>query len=266
MTKKANKTEEKFGRGDKFMVPFTMLRIVDGFNVRKDFGDIPALASSIEQNGLKVPFQGYKEGNEFFIVDGGRRYEAAKILHAKGIDIKYPFVLETKGTGEEDRIVNMMITNDGKPLNPLEKAEAVKRLLNFGWEVPVIAKRLAMTPLYVTRLNLLNTSPKKFQNIVASGKISGTLAIKIAGEGKIEEFMEKFDAGEFGDQSESSGPAKKITHKALNKANSIKSFKQFSNKADESAMKNHKKEAFNFIGQMLRNEVSLKEIASFFNS
>ena len=57
-------------RKDLFIVDFSEVTLVDGFNVRYDYGDIDSLAESIRENGVKMPIRAYRENKKYQIVDG----------------------------------------------------------------------------------------------------------------------------------------------------------------------------------------------------
>lgn len=262
---------EDVKRGNMFHVPFSKLRIVDGLNIRTVYEGIPELANSIRNNGIQVPVKGYRDvaNDLYYVVHGHRRFTACELIYKEDkVDVMVPFIREEKGLSEEQRVVDMVLTNTGAPLNPLELGEAVRRLLNYGWDKKKIHEKLSMTVLYIDRLTKLNNAPEKFKKLVSSGKISGTLAIQIAGEGGVEEFMKDYSAGKFKKASSDEGEDKeleKITRKHLNKPDSVKDFKKFSAIVDFETMKPHQLAAFNFVNDLLANKLGRKEISNFFN-
>ena len=157
------------------------LVIVDGFNVRTDYGDIEALAGSILELGLQVPLVGKKVRGEdkFELVDGHRRFKAIQYLLANGHDV--PYVKLTPFTGnDEERVLAMVTTGTGqKPLTEIEQAEAIKRLVNFHYKPEEIGKKIGKSvPHIYNMLTLANTS-RKVKELVISGKISGTTIVHI---------------------------------------------------------------------------------------
>ena len=127
------KTQERPQRKDVLYLPIEQINIEPDFNVRQDMGDLSALAKSIEENGIKNPIRGFKREGVYWITDGHRRYYAAKILVKKGIDVKIPLISEGHLVTEEQRVIDMLVCNDGKKLNPIEESEAVARLFNYGY-------------------------------------------------------------------------------------------------------------------------------------
>src|ERR1700744_1643846 len=145
-------------------VPFNLLQVREGFNIRKDMGNIEELANSIAENGVRVPLRGYKVKGEdtYVVVDGHRRYAACKlVVDRTGEMIKVPFLLEPQKYNDEQRILDMFITNDGKELTVLEKAAGIERMINFDWPIDDIAKKIGKSAGYVRRLSSLNTAPKR---------------------------------------------------------------------------------------------------------
>ena len=277
----ANSEDLKLSTMKIWNVPFENLHIVKNQNWRTDYGDIDELAESIKANGVQEPLRGYRQGEDFFISNGHRRFKALTLIHSKGAlnpewqyKGKVKFILESQGTTEAERIVQMMVSNEGKPFNPLELAEGVKKLFNLGMGDKEIAKALGKSAAYIGKLNLLNAAPVDFRKLVGAGGISPTLAIELASKGEINDFMVKHKAGDFtdgkipGSGEENNGndaPPKKITKKDLKKADSFKFFKKFLMTADRDKMKNDRKEAFDFMVKMSENKVAIEDFFSFFN-
>lgn len=170
-----NKTQKK----DILMVDPRLLRIEEGFNTRIDYGEIEELVNSIIENGVKVPLRGYKDGEYYVINDGHRRLRATMIAIENGNEVaRVPFITEHKKTMEE-RILDILITNDGKPLTPLELGETYKRLINFGYNFSDIAKRVGKTVKHVSDMVLVAESSRDVKALISDGQISATLVAEI---------------------------------------------------------------------------------------
>ena len=128
-------------RTDVFHLSPSDIKIEEGFNPRQDYGDMELLADSITQNGVKVPLKGFKKNGEYVLTDGHRRLKASMMVMEKYPEILIPFIVDKSGNSEEQRIIDVMICNDGKNLNPLEEAEVINRLINFGLKEREISKR-----------------------------------------------------------------------------------------------------------------------------
>lgn len=278
-------------RVDMFKVPSTKLRIKDGLNIRTDYGDLDELSASIKEHGIKVPLRGYKEkdasGEEVFIVvDGHRRYAACQILIEEGVEVLAPFILESKGYSDEQRLIDMFIMNEGKALNPLEQAEGVRRLIAYGYSEKQIAGKLAKSEGYIRKLNSLNSAPQAFKKLIEDGTISATLAISAIAEGKVEEIMKKVEAGtnnnstvivaedtnaqdtQSNDGKQITAPtSNKITKKDLQTQNSVKEMKKFMKQVEsEDEIDVVTLPVYQFVDKLLNNQLSYVDIQDFFTA
>lgn len=226
-------------RTDLYHVALANVVVVDGFNVRTDYGDIEALADNIEKNGILRPLEAYKKEGLYHVVDGHRRIAAVKLLAERGVEILIPIKPEAKGISPEQRIVNMVISNDSKPLNHVEMADVVVRLQNYGWSDKEISNKLGWTQPQISFLRTLNTASAKVKEYVAGGYISAAEAVKLIRnnpdeaiaiiELAIEEKLGTFDEGEIKKATENkkqSVVTKKDIDKVVGKHNSLKFFKQ----------------------------------------
>jgi ParB/RepB/Spo0J family partition protein len=196
--KKMEEVELKNGRTDLMTVLFRFLRM-DPANARFDLGDIDELTESIKTNGVRRPVMGYKvkeDGVEYYYInDGSRRFEACRRLYEQGIEVKVPFQLESKHTTDQERAINRIISNEGKPYTPLELALEMKKLADWGWSNTEIAKRTSKKANYVRKLMLLANAPMALQNFIREGRVKGSLAI-IALEKKMgDALIEQLKAG-----------------------------------------------------------------------
>lgn len=285
-------------RGDLFKVKFSQLELEENLNFRKDYGD--SLVDSIRENGVIMPLRGYRKDEKFVVTDGHRRYGDCKILYdTEGLDIEVKFILEAKGTTAEQRIVDMFMANDGKPFNMLEIAEGIRRLIAYGWTEKQIAKKLGRSESSVNKINLLNSAPKLFTNLIEKDLISATLAIKIIQQKSVDDFMEKYNTGGFvqGENNEEvkqdfsstvdenekqedntkSLPAQalkedkatapvKIKPKDIAKENSILIFKRLSKKFESEKFNDQQILLNDVISKMINNEYSEEEIMLIFET
>ena len=111
-------------------IPVSQISVITGRNPRMDFGDIEALALSIKINGLQKPILVERTSKQSYIlVDGERRLRAIKILNECGNDFNSVecFVVEN-GLNDMEVVLQMLISNDGKPFLPIEEASAFLKL------------------------------------------------------------------------------------------------------------------------------------------
>lgn len=200
------------------------LQINDGFNVREEYGDMDALTKSINVNGVKQPLKVRREGKKFSIIDGHRRFLAVtKIVKDKGIkNYLVPVIVESeKESSNVNRLLSLLIYNDGKPLSILEEAMVFHRLQTDEKVEPKDAAKMSgKSVTHVYNCNLLMAAPKSLLDKIRSGEASASLIIEqlkqADGDGeKVEGAIEK--------AQEKSGK-KKITRKNLKGADDKKTF------------------------------------------
>jgi len=226
-------------RTDLYHVALSSIVIIDGFNVRTDYGDIDALADNIEANGILRPLEAYKKDGMYHVVDGHRRIAAVKKLAEKGIEILIPIKPESKGVSPEQRIINMVVSNDSKPLNHVEMADVVIRLQNYGWSDKEISNKLGWQQSQISFLRTLNGASTKVKEFVAGGFISAAEAVKLLRsnpdeaitiiELAIEDKFGDIDTATAGKTSETrkqKAVTKKDIDKVVGKENSLKHFKK----------------------------------------
>lgn len=102
-----------------------------GQNPREDFGDIGALARSIEATGgepLNPPVV-VADGNVYRIVDGERRYRALSSLYGEDREVS---ALVADTMDEANELVAMLATDDKRQLTEAERARGVQQMLVLG--------------------------------------------------------------------------------------------------------------------------------------
>lgn len=105
-----------------------------GQNPREDFGDIGALARSIEATGgepLNPPVM-VADGNVYRIVDGERRYRALSSIYGEDREVT---ALVAESMDEANELVAMLATDDKRQLTEAERARGVQQMLVLGIDV-----------------------------------------------------------------------------------------------------------------------------------
>lgn len=177
------------GSRDLWLVPRDRIRIIDGFNVRVENAahqeHIRYLADSMKRDGFKVehPLSGYvaRDGDDslIYVYDGHCRLQALDLAMKEGAEIvAVPVVVGSQTRDMEELTLSLWVSNSGKPLEPLEKAAVCKRLTLFNWNEATVAQRLGITTNYVRDLLSLIAAPKSVREMVASGKVSASMAIQ----------------------------------------------------------------------------------------
>ena len=152
-----------------------------GFNVRMDYGDIESLADSILANGQQVPgrVEILKDGH-FVLVEGHRRLAALQLIKERTKDApKFKAIVNPSGTTEEGRILQMFTTQDTKPLEPIEVAELLQRLVNIGYSQTEVAAKIGKTPSYVSQMLALAKDSPEVKKAVREGALTASGASKL---------------------------------------------------------------------------------------
>ena len=170
------------------------IRVIEGFNVRKDYGDMDELAQSLINNGQLEPIIVSKvKGEDIYdLIEGHRRLAAINLLRERGED--FPYVTATTSQmSAEERIFAMLVTGSTKKnLTDLEQADAIKQLQNKGYEVADIAKKMGCSVAKVNQKLELASAPKALKDMVESGDIAASTAVNLLrseGEEKVVELV-----------------------------------------------------------------------------
>lgn len=260
-----------------------------GGNIREDYGDIDELAKSIEESGIMVPIRAYRDKDndgQWIAIDGHRRLKAAMwLVDNKGLTIRAKvIVVDYRKLSDEQLVYDMVITNSGKELNPVELAEAVRRLIAYGHKPKEISAKFGKPLPFVKNLELFSTAPKRIKELVKNNKVSYSLvlqllrecpdynaailkieaALKVAKENRaiksgidVSEIDEEIDLGE------------KITKRSLDKAtNRIDSFKELQRAIDDigenvTPVMENKSEFYNMLIDICKNRISKREIINY---
>ena len=184
-------------RKDMYLLDPSKVVIRAGWNPRKSF-DSKEDAEFIQfviDNGPRFPPIFIKRvGETIELVDGERRLKAVLGAVAAGCVIDgIPAVFVDKDANEIDQLSLALTANQGKPLTPMEEAEACRRLKAWGLDNTQIAVKIGKSPSHVTnRLVLINASPA-LAEAVESGTITQGEAMEVVkeSEGSIEKQDEK---------------------------------------------------------------------------
>ena len=139
---------------------------------RRDFdpGELNLLAESIRRDGLILPIAVEETIGGYILLDGERRWRAAKIAGLSEIEasVRSPM----NGGGSQERLMLALVANiQRSDLNPLEEAQAFARLRELGLSVQEICQRLGISNANVyTKLQILDLEPE-IQEMFANRQI-----------------------------------------------------------------------------------------------
>jgi len=143
---------------------------------RKVFDEekIKALGGTYKNQGLIQPIEIDKN---YQIITGERRWRAAKLAGLKKIPCR---ILED--LTEEQKLERRLIENiHHEPLTDLEKAEAIKKLIELrGWNKTSAAEVLGISFTNISNLLALVEAPKEVKKLVEEKKISPSDAGEIS--------------------------------------------------------------------------------------
>ena len=164
------------------MVPLQSIYIEEGFNVRdidlehvNEFKEafiageyIPPLFVEVTERGVKV-------------IDGHHRYLGALEAVKAGHEIARIECKDFTGS-EADKIAFMITSSQGKPLSPTERAVAYHRLINQGFSIDEIAKKVKRSPSDVRHHLQLAECEPQIKAMVKAHEISSSDAIALQKE------------------------------------------------------------------------------------
>lgn len=152
---------------------------------RKNFDEekLSSLSESIKENGIIQPIVVVKEKEFYKIVAGERRWRAAKMAGIKKVPI-----IEKKLNDKEIMELSLIENLQREDLNPIEEAEAYKRLIEeFKLTQEAISVKVGKSrPVIANSLRLLNLDDKVKQYLI-EGTISvghGRLLLEISDKEK----------------------------------------------------------------------------------
>ncbi len=158
-----------------------------------DENDINELASSIKDHGILQPILVTDRGDHFEIIAGERRWRAANVAGLKEV----PVIVKDL-TEEEIYIISLLENLQRKDLNPIDEAQAYKRLIDdYGFKQDEVAEKVYKSRTEVTNKIRLLKLPEKVRQMVIDGTLSTGHAralLSIEDEKSIEETAEKIVA------------------------------------------------------------------------
>lgn len=170
---------------DVFMLDPRLLKERPGWNVRnyedpETIAHIEHLSLSIAENGVRQPILIVKEGDDIFVDQGHCRRRATMLAIERGADIKaVPCMHADRYASELDRLKDMVNTNEGKGLTPLERAEVYARMIKLGETVDGVAKSFGYSTKHVDDMLKLRSIGGEVVEQVRAGNITATTAVEV---------------------------------------------------------------------------------------
>ena len=143
---------------------------------RKEFDmvDLAELAASIRTHNLINPIAVEQVGDAYILVDGERRWRAAKIIGMQEIEAN--ILPGSNGNGSE-RLVKAIVGNVQRvDMNPVDTAMAYKKLVALGNSVPDISLMINKNTSLIYRYLSILDFPKEIQDLIRTGKLGNVEA------------------------------------------------------------------------------------------
>jgi ParB family transcriptional regulator, chromosome partitioning protein len=136
-----------------------------------DQDELETLADSIKQHGLINPIAVEEAGDSYILIDGERRWRAAKLAGFKEIEASVRPA--NNGQGSEQRLTWAMVANLQRvDMNHLEEARALLQLKHHGKSNQEISELVGMSvALIANRMALLDLEPE-IQELVISKRLT----------------------------------------------------------------------------------------------
>jgi len=267
------KAEERLKRTNEiFLVPFDKIVIDEDINNgRIDFGDLAELAESIKESGLRIPILVKKSRGEdqYVLVQGKRRLKAIEMLIANGIEFAgVKCFLAPQNYSIENSLFDQIIMNDGKPYSNLEQGIVFTQLVDRGFEIKEIAKKVAKSVTHIGNCIEIAFLPKAVRNLVAAGSVSGLTAVELSKIVKNDdELIEKLKDAIVNAPTTLKGQKKKVTSKNIKQIAYTSPFKKLEEVRIALRIKNVSNDFTEFIDKLiplLKSDEPIESIANLF--
>lgn len=150
------------------------------FNLRGKVKPDPELVERVKKDGVLHPIhiRNAPGGAHYLLVDGERRYRAAKEAGLEGI----PVILHDPMSDEEAMLFSYRANEAQKPWTTGQRFKMFMKLSKLGWEPDKIGETLLVSGKTV--LEYLRTKEKgslKTQEALANGEVSSRVSSKVSG-------------------------------------------------------------------------------------
>jgi len=161
-----------------FQVIPAIIEVEPGFNRPISRENVDQFKLSIRNGAIIPPIFVRVDAGRIIMVDGEHRLIAVRELIAEGVEILSMSATQFRGN-DADRVAHLLTSSQGKPLSPLESGLQYLKLIKFGWDRKKIADRVGRSVTHVDQNIMLAESDSDVQAAVASGDVSGTVAVTI---------------------------------------------------------------------------------------
>ena len=173
-------------------IPFNKIIVDLNKNFRSVYDDVEALSVSIFEKGLLKPITVYKgKDGLYYLIEGYTRMQAIKMLVDSGkvTDEYIVTAQKIEQPTEQDEILINLIANGGKDFQPLDKARAIKQLIDTGMTQQEVANKIGLAQPVISNLLKALTMPEDVQVAVQNGDIAFNTAIAAHRSGRMDELI-----------------------------------------------------------------------------
>ena len=144
-------------------------------SVNKSEQKFADLVQSILEHGIQQPLVVQKLNQDFRIIIGHRRFEAAKEIGLQNV----PCIIREFAEGEEEPV--MLIENiQRKDLTPIQEAKAFKRrYIALDKDINAVARELGLTQSYIKNKLMLLKLDTEIQKLVDARKLGLSQALQL---------------------------------------------------------------------------------------
>lgn len=126
--------------------------------------EMESLTASVRQYGVLQPVSAYQAGDCFILIDGERRWRAAKKLGLATIPAK---ISPPPSDGEQDSLILALVANlQREDMNPVDEGRALMILRGQGLSNTAIAHRLSKNTSWVAGRMALASMDEEIQDLV----------------------------------------------------------------------------------------------------
>lgn len=144
-------------------------RIKIGPNVRVDVAGIDELAASIESLGVLQPIKVRAAGDDWVVVWGQRRLLAVQKLGWKRI----PAITTAEQPTAAEIAIEQLVENLHRAdLNPIDRAAAMRAVVDAGTTQAELARTLGLAPSTVANDLAMLAAPDEIRELIAQGQLS----------------------------------------------------------------------------------------------
>lgn len=177
------------GAGDRLLFDLDMIHEKPGYNARnmespETQAHIRKMADAIKENGTDAfpEITVFQEDDKIYVHRGHCRFRAHKLAKAEGAPVVGIRGIAAPKQNEAEHVLDLLNSNDGLPLTPLEQAAAVERLTKFEWTPEMIAQKRGVSVTTIKNLLKLLEAPEEVKQMVRNGEVSARTATDVIGK------------------------------------------------------------------------------------